>query len=98
VNGDTSLRVLPPVVAVGAATARGAGQNAVLARTGLVTLPSAARFTPGAGAAVARLRSAWLAELERLAVAAAALGDAAEAAADDYVRTDRLAMAAAPAG
>ena len=97
-NGDTSLRVLPPVVAVGAATARGAGQNALLARTGLVAVPPAATFTPGVGAAVARMRVAWLAELDRLAVGAAALGDAAEAAAGDYVRTDRLAMTTPPGG
>lgn len=97
-NGDTSLRVLPPVVAVGAATARGAGQNALVARTGLVIDPAAARFSPGAHAALARMRVAWLAELDRLASAAAELGDAAEAAAGDYVRTDRLAMAAVPSG
>jgi hypothetical protein len=90
VNPDGQLRVFPPVVVEAAATARGAGQAALEARSGLQTLrQDTCGFRLEAAVAFTRMRTAWLAELASLADAVSALGDQAEAAAQDYVRTDR---------
>jgi hypothetical protein len=99
VNRDSQLRVLPPVVVEAAATARAAGQAAFEAHSGLQSLrEGSAAFRPCAGAAFARMHSAWLAELTRLAGAVSDLGDRAEAAAQDYLVTDRHAFGAAAGG
>jgi hypothetical protein len=99
VNGDGTVRVYPAAVVVAASTARSAGQQALELGGGLRSLAHAsAAFLPTTGAAFARMHAAWLSELDRLGVAVSELGDSAEAAAGDYVRTDSGAMAAAPTG
>jgi hypothetical protein len=99
VNRDLQVRIFPPAVVEAAGTARAAGQGALEAHGDLLTLREGwSAFRPVAGAAFARMHSAWLAELGRLATELAALGDAAEAAAQDYVLTDRQVFGAAVAG
>ena len=92
-NRDGQVRVFPPVVALAAATARGAGEAAFQARSALGVPSAAAAFHAAAGAAFARMQAAWLVELQRLGASAAVLGYRAEASAQDYVRTDQHALA-----
>ena len=95
---DASLLVFPPVVVEAAATARAAGQAALDAQdtigtgSGAPHALAARAFRPAAGAAYTRLQAAWSGELARLAVTLSRLGDGAEAAATDYVRTDARAL------
>jgi len=95
---DTSLLVFPPVVVEAAATARAAGQAALEAHDTIGTGSGAPHalavqaFQPASGAAYGRLHAAWSGELSRLAVLLSRLGDGAEAAATDYVRTDARAI------
>ncbi|HEY5031397.1 MAG TPA: hypothetical protein VIJ54_02895 [Actinomycetes bacterium] len=98
-NRDLALRVFPPAVADSATAARAAGQGALEAH-GLVVgqQPVLVAFRPPVASALARLQAAWAAELDRVATELAGLGDRAEAAADDYRRTDRLALASTPGG
>jgi hypothetical protein len=97
VNRDLALRVFPPAVADSATAARAAGQGALEAH-GLVVgqQPLLVAFRPPVASALARLQAAWSAELDRVATELAGLGDRAEATADDYRRTDRLALASTP--
>lgn len=101
---DTSLLVFPPVVVEAAATARAAGQAALEAQDTIATgsgaphALAAQAFRPAAGAAYTRLRAAWSGELSRLAATLGRLGDGAEAAAVDYVRTDATALPATASG
>jgi hypothetical protein len=99
VNRDLALRVFPPAVADSATAARAAGQGALEAH-GLVVGQQAliVAFRPPVASALARLQAAWAAELDRVATELTGLGDRAEAAADDYLRTDRLALTSAPGG
>lgn len=98
---DTSLLVFPPVVVEAAATARAAGQAALEAQDAIGTgsgaphVLAAQAFRPAAGAAYLRLHTAWSGELSRLADSLCRLGDGAEAAAGDYVRTDATALSMA---
>jgi hypothetical protein len=98
VNRDGSVRVYPPAVVVAAGTARSAGRVALDLGEGLRSLAQGtAAFLPTAGAAFARMHAEWLRELTRLGVSVSELGDSAEAAAGDYVRTD-LGVLAGSAG
>ncbi len=91
-KGDLSLRVYPPAVVDSARVARTAAQVALELGGGLRSLAQGpVAFLPTAGAAFARLHTAWFGELDRIATTVSDLGDRAEQAAADYVLTDRTA-------
>ena len=101
-NREDALRVYPPAIIEAAGTARAGSQAALEAGGALsalgATAGASAAFRPGAGSAFARLHSAWLTELSRLASDLSGLGYRAEAAAEDYLRTDRRALGPALPG